>query len=164
MRVYHLHREQVVPVKREEVFPFFAKPENLAKITPPSMGFIILTPTPIRMKEGAIIDYTVRALGARMHWRTMITEYDPPHRFVDVQIKGPYILWHHTHSFVEEGSNTRLIDDVRYALPFGPLGSLVHTLVVRRQLDRIFAHRHDVIAGYFGSVGTPADGNQSTAA
>lgn len=164
MKLYHLHREQVVPVERDEVFRFFEQPENLARITPPSMDFVILTPTPISMKEGAVIDYTVKALGARMHWRTLITDYEPPHKFVDVQIKGPYILWHHTHRFIAEGAHTRLIDDVRYALPFGPFGRMAHTLLVQRQLKQIFDHRHRVVADMFGSVDANAGAHSPTAA
>ena len=152
MKVYNLHREQVVPADRDDVFRFFEQPENLARITPPSMGFVILTPPPIVMKEGAVIDYTVRALGARMHWRTLISEYDPPHKFVDIQIKGPYLMWHHTHRFVAESGRTRLIDDVHYALPFGLLGRMVHRVLVGRQVRRIFDHRQGVISGLFGSV------------
>jgi len=163
MKTYHLHREQVVPLNRDEIFPFFAKPENLAKITPPSMGFNILTPTPIKMREGAVIDYTVKAMGARMHWRTLIAEYEPPYKFVDIQLKGPYILWHHTHTFIEEGANTRLIDDVRYALPFGPLGRIAHAVAVERQLLTIFDHRNRVIADMYGTVDDKSNTPRPTA-
>ena len=108
------------------------------------------------MRAGALVDYTIRVLGLRMRWTTMITTYDPPMRFVDEQLKGPYSFWHHTHAFVEEDDGTRMVDTVRYALPLGPLGVLAHALVVRRQIRRIFEYRGGVIAGLFESSG--ADG------
>ncbi len=145
MTVHRLHREQVVDRSLDDVFEFFARPENLARITPPSMGFVILTPSPIEMKPGALIDYTVRTFGLPIRWTTLITAYEPPHRFIDVQLRGPYSFWHHTHTFEADGDRTRIIDEVRYALPFGPLGDLIHALVVRRQLARIFDYRAGVI-------------------
>lgn len=145
-----LRREQWVKTPLEEVFAFFARPENLAEITPGSMGFCILTPSPIEMKEGALIDYTIGLLpGLRMHWRTLITSYRPPHRFVDEQLKGPYTFWHHTHSFEARDGGTLLRDEVRYVLPFGPLGRLLHRLMIRRRLEEIFDHRAEVIAERF---------------
>ena len=146
MKVFTLHRTQRIRRPRSDVFAFFEQPENLARITPPSMGFEILTPPPIIMKEGAVIDYRVRIFGLSRHWRTLITAHDPPHRFVDEQLAGPYRFWHHTHTFEDDGDATVITDDVRYVLPFGPLGRLAHALVVRRQLDKIFAYRERVIS------------------
>lgn len=154
MKLHTLHHEQLVERPRDEVFAFFARPENLAKITPPSMGFRILTPLPIDMKPGALIDYTVNTFGLTVRWTTLIAEFIAPERFVDVQIKGPYSFWHHAHEFHEADSGTRLVDHVTYALPFGPLGTLAHTLFVSRQLDRIFQHRRQVIADIFPASGT----------
>ncbi len=152
MNVHLLHREQILDLPPAEVFEFFSRPENLARITPPAMRFTILTPLPIAMKPGALIDYTVRTLGLSVRWTTLITEFDPPHRFVDVQLKGPYAFWHHTHRFeeVDHGNGrvgTRIIDEVRYALPFGPLGELARLLVVKRELEKIFDFRRRVIVG-----------------
>jgi len=152
MTPHLLRREQFVPRPLAEVFPFFSRPENLARITPANLGFQILTPTPITMKEGALIDYTIGLLGLRVHWRTMITTYDPPFRFVDEQLAGPYAFWHHTHSFEEVEGGTWIRDEVRYLLPFGPLGRIVHTLFVRRKLDAIFHHRHQIIEGVLGAA------------
>ncbi len=149
MKVYSLVREQHVPYSSEEVFVFFAKPENLQRITPPSLGFRILTPSPIAMKEGRLIDYTLKVLGISLHWRTLITAYEPPRRFVDEQLKGPYRFWHHTHTFREDDGGTVIGDEVRYALPFGPLGRVAHGLYVRRDLERIFEYRSEVIAQIF---------------
>ncbi|MEZ4386764.1 MAG: SRPBCC family protein [Candidatus Krumholzibacteriia bacterium] len=151
MKVHVLERVQRVPAPLDEVFGFFARPENLAEITPPNLGFQILTPSPIAMKEGAVIDYVVSLGGLPLRWRTLITCHEPPHKFVDEQLSGPYSFWHHTHTFraLPDGG-TELGDVVRYALPFGPLGDLAHALVVGRQVAGIFSHRRRVIADRFG--------------
>jgi ligand-binding SRPBCC domain-containing protein len=153
MRLHVFEQTQTVAAPLDEVFPFFAQPENLAEITPPSMGFQVLTPSPITMKDGAVIDYVVRVGGLPMRWRTLITAYEPPYRFVDEQLLGPYSFWHHTHTFAPSaGGGTELGDLVRYALPLGPLGDLAHALVVSRQLRGIFAHRQRVMIERFGAA------------
>ncbi|HPF69435.1 MAG TPA: SRPBCC family protein [Candidatus Krumholzibacteria bacterium] len=149
MNVHEITAEQRVARPRDDVFAFFARPENLARITPPWLGFRILTPSPVPMREGALIDYVIRLGPLPTRWRTMITTYDPPHRFVDEQLAGPYSYWHHTHEFLEDGDGTLLRDHVRYALPLGPLGDLVHALAVRRQVETIFAHRRRIIDDLF---------------
>jgi ligand-binding SRPBCC domain-containing protein len=133
----------------DEVFAFFARPENLARITPGWLGFRILTPPPLVMERGAVIDYEISLGPLPTHWRTLITAYEPPHRFVDEQLAGPYAFWHHIHEFEADGDGTILRDHVRYVLPFGALGRLVHALAVRRQLAGIFAHRRRVIHDLF---------------
>ena len=153
MKVYILERTQPVKKPLEEVFAFFERPENLSKITPPSLGFEILTPGPVAMHTGAIIDYTIKPMGPRLHWRTLITDYDPPHKFVDVQLKGPYKFWHHTHTFEQTDEGTLITDRVRYILPFGILGRLAHALLVKRQLKNIFDFRRRVIENYFSYDG-----------
>ena len=152
MKIHTLERTQLIKRPIEEVFAFFERPENLAVITPPSLGFLILTPSPIRMQTGALIDYSVRILGVRMHWTTMISEYQPPFRFVDIQLKGPYTFWYHTHTFKEVEGGTEAGDLVRYVLPMGPLGTLMHNMVVKRQLAEIFDFRTRVIAEKFKAV------------
>ena len=149
VKVYHLHTEQIVSKPLAEVFAFFERPENLARITPESLGFVIVTPTPIEMKVGALIDYTIKVMGMRIRWKTLISAYDPPNRFVDEQLKGPYKLWHHTHTFESADGGTKIIDDVRYALPFGVYGSIAHALFVRRDLEKIFKHRENIITELF---------------
>jgi hypothetical protein len=149
MKPYLLEREQRVRRPLDEVFPFFSRPENLEKITPPLLGMSVLTPSPIEMRVGALIDYSINMRGLPMRWTTYIAEYDPPHRFVDVQLRGPYSFWHHTHTFHEDGNNTILRDEVRYLLPFGPLGRIMHRLLVQRDLNNIFAYRQEVIAREF---------------
>lgn len=145
MKCYTLKRRQVIARPLQEVFSFFAQPENLAKITPDTVGFHMLTPLPIVMQSGIVLDYTIRVLGIPVRWTTLITAYDPPHRFCDVAIRGPYSFWHHTHTFEETDEGTLMTDEVRYALPFGIAGRIVHRLWVKRQLDHIFDFRARVI-------------------
>jgi len=152
LKVFTLRREQLIPGTRAEVFAFFERPENLARITPENLGFVILTPSPIQMRTGAVIDYTIGLFGLRLHWRTLITGYEPPLRFADVCLKGPYAFWHHTHSFHEAPGGTLMVDEVRYCLPFGWVGRLAHNLWVRRQLQTIFDFRAKVIAGEFAAL------------
>ncbi len=147
--MYRLTSEQLVPAPLDEVFAFFSEPENLARITPPWLIFRILTPSPVAMRTGALIDYQISLGPLPTHWRTMITAYDPPHIFVDEQLAGPYSFWHHTHRFESVGTGTRILDEILYLMPFGPLGKLVHKLVVRQQLAGIFSHRKLVIAEQF---------------
>ena len=141
-----LRAAQAISVSRDALFPFFADARNLARITPPEMGFDILTAGPITMGEGTLIDYRIRLWGMPLRWRTVIERWDPPHAFVDRQLRGPYAEWVHTHRFTERSDGGTLMEDeVRFRLPFGPLGVLGAPLV-RRQLRRIFAYRRAVIA------------------
>jgi ligand-binding SRPBCC domain-containing protein len=137
-----LLREQVLPGAPERVFEFFADAANLEQITPGWLGFRIVTPRPIEMAPGTLIEYRLRLHRVPVRWLTRIEKWEPGKRFVDVQVEGPYRLWHHTHSFEPHGQGTRVRDRVRYALPLGPLGELAHRLFVRRDLERIFEFRH----------------------
>ena len=146
MAVHVLSREQVLPATPEEVFPFFGDARNLEAITPPFLGFRVVTPEPIEMRPGTLIEYRLRLHAVPLRWRTTIAVWDPPHRFVDVQLSGPYTLWHHTHDFeTTAGGGTLMRDTVRYALPLGPLGEIAHALLVRRDLARIFDFRRDAV-------------------
>ncbi|MCS7082252.1 MAG: SRPBCC family protein [Bacteroidetes bacterium] len=147
--LYRLYRQQRIPRPIEEVFPFFERPENLSLITPPDLGFVLLTPSPVPMHLGALIDYRIRLLGLPVRWTTYIAAYDPPYRFVDVQLRGPYSFWHHTHRFSQEGSDTLMTDEVLYQVPFGPLGKILHALWIRRALARIFDYRQARIQELF---------------
>lgn len=154
--VYTLHRRAWVPAGLHQTFEFFERPQNLARITPPWLGFRILTPEPLVMARGLTIDYTVRVLGMRSHWRSLITEYDPPNAFRDVQVIGPYRLWDHRHRFWREQGGTAIEDFVVYEMPLGPLGALLNRLAVRRQLDAIFDYRQAQIAAWLGQPAEPA--------
>lgn len=145
MKIYLLEARQLIPGTRAAVFKFFQDPANLARITPPSLGFSILTPAPIPMHAGSVIDYTIQMAGLSLRWTTVIAEYDPPFKFADVQIRGPYSFWHHTHTFEEAPGGTMMTDSVRYALPFGPLGRLVNNLLVRKQVAGIFEYRKKAV-------------------
>jgi ligand-binding SRPBCC domain-containing protein len=150
MTIHRLHRELWIPRPLPAVFDFFSRPENLEQITPPWLRFRILTPPPIAMKKGAVIEYALRVRGFPMRWLTEIERWDPPHGFVDVQRKGPYRLWRHTHRFFEADGGTRIVDDVAYALPFGPLGSLVHRFQVARDVSKIFDYRTERVRSLVG--------------
>ena len=143
---WSLTARQHVAIARDELFPFFADARNLARITPPEIGFTILTPAPIVMQAGARIDYRIRLWGVPLRWRTAITAWRPPVEFVDTQLRGPYAEWVHRHRFIELSPTHTLVEDVvRFRLPLGRLGA-VATPLFRRQLRRIFTFRRDVIA------------------
>jgi hypothetical protein len=141
MSQHTLHRELSVPQPLSMVFDFFSRAENLERITPPWMQFRILTRPPIVMKQGATIAYALHVRGIPLRWLTEIEQWNPPHEFIDIQAKGPYRSWRHTHRFSEVEGGTSIVDIVHYALPFGPLGRLVHRLQVARDLSRIFDYR-----------------------
>ena len=152
MKLYTLKKEQVVTKDILTVFDFFSKPENLSIITPRAMKFKILTPSPIDMKEGALIDYTVSLMFIPIRWRTLITNFSPPTLFVDQQLKGPYSMWHHTHIFEKISENETLIKDkVVYGVPFGIIGIVVHYLYIRRYLKNIFLYRKNKIEEIFNN-------------
>ena len=149
---YTLHRETIVEAPVSLVFDFFSKVENLERITPPWLHFRVLTPPPIEMTPGATIAYKLRMRGIPLRWLTGIERWDPPFEFVDVQLKGPYKLWRHTHRFAAAEGGTRMMDLVEYALPFGPVGRLVHRLQVARDIAAIFDYRAERIRATFGGA------------
>ena len=156
---FRLQAEQWVPTPRSTVFDFFSAAENLELLTPPTLRFQVLTPTPITMAEGLRIDYRLKLQGVPFRWRSHITEWDPPYAFTDVQERGPYLYWAHRHTFQPVRSGTLLRDTVDYAVPLGPL---VHGWMVKPQLRRIFAYRGSVITERFG--GPSPDGQHSSEA
>ena len=149
--MYVLECELVTAAPIGDTFALFADPYNLAKITPPSLAFRILSEGLV-MQKGSEIDYSFRSLGLPMKWKTVISEYDPPHSFVDEALRSPYRFWRHRHTFRESPGGTVVGDRVEYDMPFGPLGKLVHTWIVAPQLRSIFDHRQTAIAGLLGGA------------
>ena len=135
-RVFSVDQWLALPL--EETFAFFSDACNLERITPPFLQFRIVTPTPIDMHPGALIDYRLRVRGLPVKWRTEITRWDPPHGFTDVQLRGPYRKWVHRHEFHPENGGTRVVDIVNYLVPGGPL---IDRLIVRPEVQRIFDYR-----------------------
>lgn len=137
---HFLTREILVRADMRKVFEFFSNAQNLELITPKELNFKILSPIPIEMKNGTLIDYRIRLFGISFNWKTLISAWEPERRFVDEQLKGPYSKWIHTHSFETKEDGIMIKDEVRYRLPFFPLGELMF-LAVRHQLNRIFDYR-----------------------
>ena len=133
------------------MFGFFADAFNLEAITPPWLRFRVVTPGPIRMAPGALIEYRLRLHGVPIRWLTRIEAWEPGERFADVQVRGPYRFWHHTHSFEPHPDGTLVRDTIRYDLPLGPLGRIANTAFVRRDLERIFDFRHEEVARRLGA-------------
>ena len=141
MRVHVFEAEQRLPLPIERVFAFFGDAANLDAITPPWLHFEVLTPSPVTMRPGTLLDYRLRLHGIPVRWQTEITEWDPPHRFVDRQLRGPYRQWIHTHTFQQIGDETVIRDHVEYAVPGWLLEPLVHRWFVRPDVEKIFAYR-----------------------
>lgn len=149
--VHILERRQRVELPIEEAFAFYGDARNLERITPPLLKFQVTTPEPIEMGVGTLIEYRLRLHRVPVRWRTRIEVWEPPRRFVDAQLEGPYSLWEHTHTFAEDGPGATFIKDrVRYSIPFGPLGELANRLLVQRDLRRIFDYRRDAVARAMG--------------
>ena len=145
MAEHVLKRTLTLELPRAEVFDFFADAGNLERITPPELNFHIITPQPIDIKEGALIDYQLKVRGLPVRWQTVISVWNPPFEFVDKALKSPYKQWIHRHTFTEIEKNKTLIEDeVRYRLPLAPLGDLAHWFV-RRELDYIFDFRQKTV-------------------
>ncbi len=147
MNEFQFKAELWLPRPLEEIFPFFGEARNLEVLTPPWLKFEVLTPAPVIMRVGTLIDYRIKIHGVPIRWRTEIVEWDPPHRFVDVQLRGPYTLWHHTHTFSERDGGTLCGDHVRYR-PRG--GALINWLFVRGDVARIFDFRRQRLLQLFG--------------
>jgi len=145
MRTHTLKASMRLPLQVDQVFPFFCDVKNLERITPPELNFRVITPQPIEIGQGTVVDYRLRLRGLPLRWRSKITVWDPPHAFVDEQIVGPYRVWVHRHRFFVEDGATVVDDDVTYALPFWPLGEVALPLV-RLQLARIFRYRQEATA------------------
>ncbi len=160
-RLRKLHREMWVPLPLDTVFGFFSNPANLELVTPPWVGFRILSKLPVEMKPGALLDYAIRVHGIPLKWRSEITVWEPPFRFADLQLKGPYAVWHHEHRFEARHGGTLVVDDVEYAIPFSwmPGAQLVERFLVTPDVEKIFAHRRGALLRHFGLPDAPSPQN-----
>lgn len=143
-----ISQEQFIARPRAEVFDFFSDARNLERLTPPWLNFKI-DEIPDELGEGALIKYSLRLRGLPIHWVTRIEDWTPGERFVDLQIAGPYALWHHTHEFEDADGGTLVRDTVRYRVPFGPLGRVVDRALVTRDTEKIFAYRRQQLEAEF---------------
>lgn len=151
--VYQLHRTQQLYCTIETAWNFFSSPHNLSRITPRSMNFKVLSTLPEgKIFTGMLIDYKVSpVLGIPVNWQTLITEVKEHKSFADIQVKGPYKSWNHFHEFIPNEQGVLMVDKVNYELPFSFIGSLIHTLFVRKKLEQIFDYRHHVCEAFFNS-------------
>ena len=147
MRVREFQCEVWLPLPPDNVFRFFGEAANLNAITPSWLDFRIVSPQPIEMRAGTLIDYRLRVRGLPLRWRTLIKEWDPPYRFVDEQLRGPYRQWIHTHTFESRDGGTLVRDAVKYVVP---LDFILHPLVVRPDIEKIFAFRTKALQRTFG--------------
>ncbi len=145
MSVHVLERSQRFEVPIEQAFEFCVDAANLEPMTPPWVHFEVTTPGEVILRQGVLLDYRLKLHGVPLRWQGRIEIWEPPLRFVDIQARGPYALWEHTHLFERDGDAATVVHDhVRYALPLGPLGAIAHRLFVRRDLERIFDYRSRV--------------------
>jgi ligand-binding SRPBCC domain-containing protein len=148
MHIYTLRCAMLVKRPLTETFAFFENPANLGKITPPWLSFNIVSKN-VEMGKGAQFDYVIKWLGLPMKWRSLITQYDPPHSFADEQLIGPYKTWHHEHTFAEASNGIIVGDHLQYSLPMGPLGAIAQAVMVKRQLESVFSYRQSELAKIF---------------
>jgi len=155
MSHFLLERTQYLPISLNEAWDFFSSPHNLEKITPPGMGFEVISDSKTQIiYAGQIITYYIRPiLNIKLFWMTEITHVAEKKYFVDEQRFGPYVFWHHTHFFKEVPGGVEMRDQVHYKLPFGFLGDIVHRLMVRKQLHGIFDFRYQFLEKHFGKFG-----------
>jgi len=153
-----IERSQHVPLPLEDAFAFFADAYNLEALTPPWLHFRILTPRPIRIQEGATIEYVLTTRRLPVRWRTEIIEWRPGRRFVDRQVEGPFRFWEHTHTFDEHQGGTLIGDTVLYRMPYGVLGAIAHRLLVARDLERVFDYRRDAVDRLLGTLAAAESG------
>ena len=151
MADYIVESRMWLPKPRAEVFAFFADPANLVRVAPPSLRLRLLAPPP-PMTAGATFDVGMTWLGLRWRWRTFIREYDPPFRFMDVQVRGPYARWEHRHLFLAESNGTTVEDRIVYRLPLGPLGRAAHAVFFHRHLTALWRYRRQKISELLAPV------------
>lgn len=150
MEIHTIEREQRLARPPDEVFGFFADARNLERITPTFLRFRLVGDVPDELGAGTLIRYRLRLHGIPIRWLTRIEQWEPGRRFADLQLRGPYRYWHHTHEFEPDAGGTVMRDTVRYAMRAGALGELAQRRMVESDLKRIFDHRHDRVAELFG--------------
>lgn len=160
MRIRTLHREQWVPGPLAEVFAFFCEARNLDRITPPWLHFRVLSQTGFDIRAGTLVHYRLAWHGMPLNWTSRIEDWRPPCRFIDLQMEGPYHLWHHTHRFEANNGGTLISDTVRYAVPLGIAGDFLAGWLVRRDLEQIFDYRSRAIAAIFGKKAVSTEPGQ----
>jgi len=139
-----------VPIPIREAFEFFSNPRNLERLTPDLVHFQFLTPPPERVSPGTILEYRLRLYRIPVKWRTRIESVEAPISFIDVQEKGPYAMWRHTHSFREvDATHTEIRDKVEFAMPLGPLGEIAYRVLVAGSLQQIFDYREAALRRLF---------------
>ncbi|HEV1997000.1 MAG TPA: SRPBCC family protein [Candidatus Dormibacteraeota bacterium] len=144
MAFHVFEREQVLDLPQRDVFRFFSDAGNLRLITPAALAFKFEEPPPDQLEVGSEIRYRIKVAGIPVRWTTRIREWDPPHRFADLQARGPYAYWLHTHTFSEiDGGRTLMRDRVIYRVPFGPVGEVARRVFVEPQLKLIFDYREN---------------------
>src|SRR5688572_16824866 len=148
---YELTDRFEVPATIDRTWAFFTDAQNLSRITPPWLKFSVATKEPVHIQLDSVLDYTIAWKGLRMKWRTRIIDFSPPRQFIDLQIRGPYALWHHQHSFEPNANGgVTCFDRVIYKIPLGPIGRALHAIAIRSQLLDIFRHRRKVIGESLG--------------
>ena len=151
--IYYFKTEHLLPVSIDVAWDFFSSAKNLARITPPEMEFKILSNLDEKeIYEGMIIDYIVKpAFGIPLKWQTEIINVNKPHSFADRQLKGPYKIWEHTHTFIQQENGTLMQDEIKYQIPLGILGQLAHSLFVREKVKDIFRFRENALNKIFAN-------------
>ena len=150
MKTYKLTGEIELPISIEEAWEFFSNPNNLGKIMPKDMGFKVVEDATLPLYEGQIIQYSVTPLPLfKTTWISEINHIKKPYFFVDTQLEGPYKLWHHKHFLEATETGTKITDVVHYQVPFGILGRLLHPIIIKPKLNKIFEHRTEQIKALF---------------
>lgn len=151
MKMFYYKTEQFLPIHIEKAWDFFSSAKNLAVITPPELNFNILTEVDGKeISEGMLIDYTLKPLfGVPVKWKTEISKVNKPQMFTDRQLKGPYQTWEHTHTFIQKDNGVLMTDELKYKLPFGFIGNIVHSLIVRKKIVDIFNYRRQILHKLF---------------
>ena len=146
-----VQREQLVHASVSTVFHFFSDPMNLESITPPWLQFRTLNVSNVNGAAGTVIDYRLKQFGVSYRWRTLISTWEPEKRFVDEMVRGPYIKWHHEHTFATVDGGVLMRDSVTYRIPMGPFGELLHHCIIGKQVEQIFDYRAQKISELFGA-------------